>query len=368
MSIRRAVLRLVSPCLPFAVLLSFAVSAAPPAAGPQGTSASVAPKVAGPLSPAQRGQLVRQFVLKWGNHVNRIYGVPARTWAMRMVPTFVAADPSNFRNALNRDTFEGAMAELSGRGMRLDDKSITRRLSGSPLRGSAAESVPAKLGELNQDLAYTPVQPCRIVDTRQTAAGQFAAAETRNFTAMNTSFTQQGGSSTDCGMHGAGASAVVINVVAVTPSGNGYATVYPFNTTQPVTSSLNYSAGVIAVSNSMITRVPNPLASADFSLYSSAPSHYVIDVVGYFAPTRATALQCIQSGYFNTTSIAPGTLGTAPSTLCPNGYTRVSTSCNVSSTTVVLHVAAIGGCQAFNHGSTYETVSAESTCCRVPGR
>lgn len=352
MSIRRAVFRLVSPSLPFAVLLSFAASAAPPAAGLQGAPASVTRKLAEPLSPTQRGQLVRQYVMKWGHHAQRVYGVPVRTWAMRMVPTFVAADPSNFRNALNRNTFEGAMAELSGRGMRLDDKGITRRLSASLLRGSASESVSAKLGELNQDLAYTPVQPCRIVDTRQTSAGQFAAAETRNFTTMNTSFTQQGGSSTDCGMHGAGASAVVTNVVAVTPTGNGYATVFPFNTTQPTTSSLNYSAGVIAVSNSMIMRVPNPIAAADFSLFSSAPSHYVIDVVGYFAPTRATALQCMQSGYFNTTSIAPGTLGTAPSTLCQNGYTRVSTSCNVSSTTVVLHVAAIGGCQAFNHGST----------------
>ena len=38
------------------------------------------------LSPKERGQLTRQFVLKWGAYVQRIYDIPAGTWAQRMVP------------------------------------------------------------------------------------------------------------------------------------------------------------------------------------------------------------------------------------------------------------------------------------------
>ena len=41
------------------------------------------------LSPKERGQLTRQFVLKWGAYVQRIYDVPVGTWAKRMVPNFV---------------------------------------------------------------------------------------------------------------------------------------------------------------------------------------------------------------------------------------------------------------------------------------
>ncbi len=363
----RAALPLAALCLSLAALLSLPTTmAAPvsvhPQAHPSGKSEAIVP-----LSPAQRGDLVRAFVTKWGHHVKRIYNVPVRTWAMRMVPTFVAADPTNLRNALNRDTFEGAMAELTGRGMRLDDKRIARRLNAAPVRGSAMEHASAKLGDLNQDLSYTPIQPCRIVDTRLTPAGQFAAAEIRNFFAINSSFTQQGGSSTDCGMQGVGASAVVLNLVAVTPIANGYATMYPFGTTQPSTSSINYSANV-TVANNTITRIPNPLSSSDFSLYSNAASHYVIDIVGYFAPPQATALQCIQSGYFNQNTIQPQSFGVVPGTLCPNGYTRVTTSCSVSSNIVSITSVAIGGCQAYNNGSVAEIVYAESTCCRVPGR
>ncbi len=364
----RAALRFATLCLSLAAALSpLTTIAAPVSVYAVQTHPSGTPSAAAALSPAQRGDLVRAFVTKWGHHVKRVYNVPVRTWAMRMVPTFVAADPTNLRNAMTRDTFEGAMAELTGKGLRLDDTRIARRLSASPVRGSAMEHASSKLGDLNQDLAYTPIQPCRIVDTRLTTAGQFAAAETRHFFAINSSFTQQGGSSTDCGMQGVGASAVVLNLAAVTPLANGYATVFPFGTTQPGTSNINYSTS-ITVANNTITKIPNPLASSDFSLYSSASAHYVIDIVGYFAPPQATALQCIQSGYFNQTTIQPSTFGVVAGTLCPNGYTRVTTSCSVSSNIVSLNSVAIGGCQAYNNGPVAETVYAESTCCRVPGR
>ena len=57
----------------------------------------------------QRGDLTRQLVLGRGNYVQQVHGVPVRTWANGMVPSLVQADSTNFRAAMKRDTFEGAM-------------------------------------------------------------------------------------------------------------------------------------------------------------------------------------------------------------------------------------------------------------------
>ena len=63
-------------------------------------------QTAAPLSPKQRGALARLFVLRWGNHVERVYDVKVGVWAQRMVPTLASADATNLRNALSRATFE----------------------------------------------------------------------------------------------------------------------------------------------------------------------------------------------------------------------------------------------------------------------
>lgn len=86
------------------------------------------PGDAGPLTPHACGELARQFVQRWAHHVERVYDVDVAAWAQRMVGTFVTADPTNFRNALRRATFEGAMAELNGIGHRMNDQRAVARL------------------------------------------------------------------------------------------------------------------------------------------------------------------------------------------------------------------------------------------------
>ena len=41
--------------------------------------------------------------------------------------------------------------------------------------------------------------------------------------------------------------------------------------------------------------VRDALLSLDFTIYSSAQSHYVVDIVGYFAPPQATELDCLET-------------------------------------------------------------------------
>ncbi len=352
-------------------LVAFAATAS--AAQPPGTAGARQGRAtisAGNASPQERGALTRQFVTKWGAYVQRVYGVPVGVWSKRMVPNFVTADTTNFRNALKRDTFEGAMAELGGTGRRLTDNQAIDRLAKLAPGASASgpNAVVAKFGDLNQDLVYTPIQPCRILDTRVTAAGQIAANSTRNFVAINaSSFTGQGGSSTNCGTLGLSATAVAINLTAVTPVANGFTTVYPFGTTRPLSSNVNYYTGITAA-NGVIATIPNPLSSFDFTIYSSAQSHYVVDILGYFAPPLATALQCQDTANTVVAGIVAGGTANAVAPACAAGYTQTATNCETSSWLMPIVFSHSGTCSARNNDTTAQDLRASRTCCRVPGR
>lgn len=320
------------------------------------------------ISPTERGQLTRQFVNKWGNYVQRVYSVPVGTWSQRMVSNFVSADASNFRNALKRDTFEGAMAELTGTGHRLSDEAVISKLASLDTGSSKSRATVKTLGALGNDLVYTPVAPCRILDTRNVAAGAIAANGTRNFVAFGvSSFASQGGSATNCGVNPLAATAVAINLTAVTPATAGYATAYPFGSAQPLAASINYTAGAI-VNNALIVQTPNPIASFDFTVYTFAQSHYVADIVGYFAPPVATALQCVETAKTIVAGVVAGGTANASAPACAAGYTQTATNCETSSWLMPIVFSNAGTCSARNNDATPQDLRASRTCCRVPGR
>jgi hypothetical protein len=87
----------------------------------------------------------------------------------------------------------------------------------------------SSLGDSQADLVYTPVTPCRIIDTRL-AGGPIAAGTTRSFRVAGTSYSDQGGSATTCGVPVGPTTAAVINFVAVNPGGAGNLRVTPFGT------------------------------------------------------------------------------------------------------------------------------------------
>jgi hypothetical protein len=340
-------------------------------------AAATADVSAAPLSPKARGELAHRFVTRWGHYVERVYQVPVGVWAKRMVPNFVAADPANFRRALTRDTFEAAVADLGGSGHRVgDDRVIDRLAKVSGRQGGHLTVADMKaLGSLSGDLTYTPITPCRIVDTR-VAGGVIAANSTRSFKAVNSAnYTAQGGSATDCGLLGVNASAVAVNITAVTPAVAGFATVYPFGTSQPLASSVNYTAGAI-VNNAIVSAIPNPLQSSDFTVFTFAQSHYVIDIVGYFAPPVATALECTET--FTSQTIAANGTFDIDLPNCPTGYTITGAGCRTPGFDQAnfaingLYRPSAGVMDAFCSGlnKTAGSITVEGTvrCCRVPGR
>jgi hypothetical protein len=333
--------------------------------GVTGTRAAQPATASLTLTPKARGEMTKQFVLRWGGYVQRVYRVPVGTWAKRMVADFASADPANFRAALARDTFEGAMAALNGAGHRFDDEAAITRLAKLP---AGAKALPAPAPGAT-DLVYTPIQPCRILDTRNTAAGAIVADSSRDFVSINQSdYTAQGGSASDCGTLGVHAAAVAINLTAVAPDRGGYATVYPYGTTKPLASSVNYGAGEF-VNNGIIVQIPSPLTTSDFTVYSYGTAHYVADIVGYFAPPLATALQCQDTANTIVANVAAGG-GTANASApaCPTGYTQTATNCETSSWLMPIVFSHSGTCSARNNDTIPQDLRASRTCCRVPGR
>jgi hypothetical protein len=325
------------------------------------------------LTPAQRGEMARAYVLKWGAYVQKVYKAPVGIWANRMVPTFAGADTSNFRRALLRNTYEGASAELSGTGSKLSDEQIIDSMARASLvpAGIGSQILTKSLGAAASDLVYTPITPCRILDTR-VAGGPLAGGFSRDFNAVVGSggnFSSQGGSATDCNAVAAGQAAVVITLTAVTPTGAGYATVYPFGAPQPLASSVNYTAGAI-VNNTTVAKLPTPLTTKDFTIYSYATSDYVADIVGYYAPPQATALDCTTvSGA--ATNVVAGAYTSLPTLFCAATYTPVALSISAGENVVVADSYTAGNAgQIFVRSLSVnaQNVNAKLMCCRVPGR
>ena len=127
---------------------------------------------------------------------------------------------------------------------------------------------------------YVPLAPARLADTRpgqSTIDSLFAGEGARS-----------GGSTLELTVAGRGgvaadATAVALNVTAVTPSGDGYVTVYPCGSDRPTASNVNYTSGAV-IPNAVVAKIG---AAGKVCFFVSAATHLVIDANGYF-PTTTT--------------------------------------------------------------------------------
>jgi hypothetical protein len=120
-------------------------------------------------------------------------------------------------------------------------------------------------------LAFYPVTPCRIVDTRN-SNGALGGPSLRANGAR--SFPIQG----SCGIPAA-ARAYSLNFAAVPSGPLGYLTVWPAGQTQPVVASLNAVTGTVTA-NAVI--VPAGTSGA-IDVFATSDTNLVIDTDGYFA-------------------------------------------------------------------------------------
>lgn len=131
-----------------------------------------------------------------------------------------------------------------------------------------------KVAGSGPELAYTPIVPCRIVDTRLGFGGTIPPGATRHWTARSL-----------CGIS-AGAAAVTVNfTVFNTGSGPAFITAWPFNQPQPGAATLNWTALGAQVGNGAILPLCTGAGcTSDFSVFASSSTDMVVDVVGYFTP------------------------------------------------------------------------------------
>jgi hypothetical protein len=131
-----------------------------------------------------------------------------------------------------------------------------------------------------ENLVYTPVNPCRIVDTRK-AGGAIPPSGIRNYN-VHGDVASQGGNPAGCPSPKGEPLAVALNVTAVPVSGLGYLTAYPYCSNAPLASLVNYKAGIQPIANSGTVKTCFN-CTKDISVKSgSGTSHVVIDVLGYY--------------------------------------------------------------------------------------
>jgi len=125
--------------------------------------------------------------------------------------------------------------------------------------------------------AFTGSIPTRLVDTRDGTGGlegKLTPANELSVSVRGVSLSVLGASQ----QVPDDATAVALNVTAVTPDGSGFITVYPCGVTRPLASSLNYIAGDIVANNVMA-----PIGDdGAVCLYTSSPSDVLVDISGWF--------------------------------------------------------------------------------------
>ena len=133
-------------------------------------------------------------------------------------------------------------------------------------------------------LAFYPLTPCRVADTRLSnfpqglGTPQLFAGQPRNFPVLESS----------CIAAGANAAAYSFNftVVPINHHPVGFLSVWPTGQTQPVVSTLNDTTGTI-VANAAIVPAGT---DGSISAYATDDTNLLIDIDGYFAPAGPGAL------------------------------------------------------------------------------
>jgi hypothetical protein len=128
-------------------------------------------------------------------------------------------------------------------------------------------------------LAFFPLAPCRLVDTRGptgTLGGPSLVGNAiRTFPIL----------SSTCSVPGT-AQAYSLNYTSVPKGGLGFLTTWPAGQTQPLVSTLNAPTGATTANAAIVPAGTN----GDVSVFVTNDSDLVVDIDGYFAPPAAGGL------------------------------------------------------------------------------
>jgi hypothetical protein len=220
----------------------------------------------------------------------------------------------------------------------------------SPLSSNISENNASDqskaVGEVNQDLLYTPIAPCRVFDTRTPGApfisNGLTSGVVRSFDMDGANLSAQGGATAGCNIPTA-ARAVVLAFSPITPPTTGWF-VGAANDGSPMPAStlFNYSSALTLTTFTVVMPMLGQ-AGGDIRLEARGVSAYSVhgvgDVTGYFMPPsrNGDGLRVIWGGTGNAVSVVNGesnnNTGTAVGSTISGGF----------SNTAAVNNATIGG-------------------------
>lgn len=238
------------------------------------------------------------------------------------------------------------------------------------------------------DLAYRPIPPCRIVDSRAAITGNsmqgpIAGNTLRNFliyVSAGGNFAAQGGSNSNCGVPDTAtidAAAFVVTVLA--PNFDAFLGIADQASLPTVLSNVavNFTRNQ-GISTMYIARAFN-----DNNMYLAMPAgllaNVVIDLVGYFIVSGASPLDCTTViGSNSNVPAGPPASFTQVDSSCPVGYTSTGGGANTTATVsqfeflrnIQFPIPTGGnGWRVLwtNYGGSSVSVNTWARCCRVPG-
>jgi|RhiMethySRZTD1v2_1073278.scaffolds.fasta_scaffold542887_1 hypothetical protein len=126
---------------------------------------------------------------------------------------------------------------------------------------------------------FHAVTPCRVLDTRVNGGQTTGAPQNQG---QEYDYVLQG----NCGIP-VGAKAVTLNATLVSPTREGFLSLWPAGGAFPTVSTLNFNAGEPALANGAIVPVASPLVGGKdiavaIGMQAAGTAHVIIDVTGYF--------------------------------------------------------------------------------------
>ena len=251
---------------------------------------------------------------------------------------------------------------------------------------SAKGVIDPDLGSGPSDVVYTPLTPCRIMDSRIATGGGLSNPLGGNtvysipgFITTGSNWSVQGGSGTsDCGLNstvGSNIYAVAIVITILNPTFDAFLAVGESATLATLLSNvaLNYTNHQgLSTMYIVPQRVGNTIR---FAMPAGLSANIIFDVVGYFAVSQATALECTQLQSAAGTNIGAGSTGSDVSPTCAAGFALTGGGCQGASTglaNVTNEPNGIGSqawfCASQNTTGGAINLKANALCCRVPGR
>jgi hypothetical protein len=314
---------------------------------------------------ANKEVVIDQLIQGWAPFVDPSYGDPST----ELRPLMEKATPWTLYAASLVGDYTGMMQVLTGK---LSAGKVINTLNAPQQKAFTGTALPPVLGAGTNQLVFTPIPPCRVVDTRGSGArtgilgGSYAP---RTFDLTTDGFLKGQGGSTSCpGLPSFSFYGWSANITVTGYSSAGDLRAYPFGGAFPATSTINYSPAVGAIANS--TTLTGCYGCADdVTVAAFAPTHVIIDVLGYFEVATGFSQGTVTSFAGTTTTVAAGVYAFVAGGACPAGTVVVSGSqqnSSSSSNTILTSDHAISGTEWYeyvkNTGSSAATVTVLTNC------